>query len=783
MKAEKSQIIRIVVVLGITLFILFSLWSFDTHDPPGQDRPLNERPANWCGVVGAYVSYFSLFYLGPVSSYLIVGLGCVWVLIFRFKKEKVKDAWLKVLGAFFLIVSISTLMSRQMFPMHQSSLLPSLGGHIGEALAQFLTGYFAKPGTLILLITAAALSLLLATDMVIPGLISAAFKRAGALLEVARNKRRFKKAKMAAATLSLAGATAPVKERKITGPWTPPPQEEKEEKREAEKDTKEEKAAGKKDEAKESLVKAALEKVKKRTRKEPEGKEEPAAEPARHEKETREEEAKHYEFPPITLLEEPQQADFSKHEALVNQKAAILERTLQEFGISASVVQIDTGPVITQYELELAPGVKVGKIVGLSNDIAIALKAPGVRIVAPIPGKSTVGIEVPNIEKDIVTLKELYQAAKDKLKRMQLPLMLGKDAAGNPLVSDLIDMPHLLIAGTTGSGKSVCLNAIISSLLLTRTPDEVKLILIDPKMVELATFKEIPHLICPVVTDMKKATSVLEWAMGKMDERYSYLARAGVRFIRSYNQLGESEIIKRLELESASDEEIARIPFKMPYIIIIVDELADLMMVGPKEIELFITRLAQKSRAVGIHMVLATQRPSVDVITGLIKSNLPSRIAFQVSSKVDSRTILDQNGAEKLLGSGDMLYLPPATAKLVRAQGTYVSEQEIRRLIDFLKERAVQKFFHELVQMRGSPDQENFEKDELYNDAVRIILETQRGSVSLLQRRLEIGYTRAARLIDMMYEDGIVGEYKGSQAREVLLSLEEWEETSAVDSE
>jgi len=344
-------------------------------------------------------------------------------------------------------------------------------------------------------------------------------------------------------------------------------------------------------------------------------------------------------------------------------------------------------------------------------------------------------------------------------------------------------MPHVLIAGCTGSGKSVCLNSIILSLLLTKTPEEVKLILVDPKMVELSTFKEIPHLMCPVVTDMKKAASVLEWAMTQMDQRYSYLAGAGVRHIRTYNQLGSEEIIKRFELEGASEEERAKIPFRMPYIIIIVDELADLMMVGAKDVEHCITRLAQKSRAVGIHIILATQRPSVDVITGLIKSNLPARISFQVSSKVDSRTILDQNGAEKLLGRGDMLYLPPTTAKLVRAQGTYVSDVEIRRIIDFLKERATQKFYHELVQIRGASAQSNAEKDDLYNEAVRIILETERGSVSLLQRRLEIGYSRAARLIDMMYEDGIVGEYKGSQAREVLLSLEEWEENTGNTGE
>jgi len=781
MKTSKYQIIKIVIILGVTLFLLLSLWSFDTHDPPSSEWPVNRRAANWCGLVGAYVSYSLLFHIGPVASYLIVVLGCVWALIFRFKKEKVKDAWLKVFGAFFLIFSISTLTSRQMLPFAQPAHLPGLGGDVGEALAGLLTGYFARPGALILLLTAAALSLLLATDMVIPAVIAAGYGNALKILGTVRNKRKFKKARKAAA-ISAGGVTRPpAKERKITAPWVPARGTSGGAEERKGEEVAEGYPAAEKEDRRKSLVAATLAKVKKRSRGvalAEEGTELQRELPIVSGPGAKETEQVHYEFPPITLLEDPEPTDFSKHEELVKQKADILEKTLSEFGIAANVVQIDTGPVITQYELELAPGIKVGKIVGLSNDIAMAMKAPGVRIVAPIPGKSTVGIEVPNIEKDIVTLKELFGAAKNEIKRMQIPLLLGKDAAGNPLVSDLVGMPHLLIAGCTGSGKSVCLNSIISSVLLTKTPDEVKLILIDPKMVELSTFKEIPHLMCPVVTDMKKATSVLEWAMGKMDQRYSFLARAGVRYIRSYNQLAPEEITKRFELENATEQEKAKIPFKMPYIIIIIDELADLMMVGPKEIEHYVTRLAQKSRAVGIHIVMATQRPSVDVITGLIKSNLPSRIAFQVSSKVDSRTILDQNGAEKLLGRGDMLYLPPASAKLVRAQGTYVSETEIRKLIDFLKERAVQKFFHELVQIRGQSEQSGSEKDELYDEAVRIILESQRGSVSLLQRRLEIGYTRAARLIDMMYEDGIVGEYKGSQAREVLMSLDEWEENA-----
>jgi S-DNA-T family DNA segregation ATPase FtsK/SpoIIIE len=333
-------------------------------------------------------------------------------------------------------------------------------------------------------------------------------------------------------------------------------------------------------------------------------------------------------------------------------------------------------------------------------------------------------------------------------------------------------MPHLLVAGTTGSGKSVCLNSVILSILLLQHPKNLKLLLIDPKMVEFSPFKSVPHLITPVVTDMKRAAAILEWAVNKMDERYALLARAGVRNISAYNKLDESTKRKRLNPEG--DATIDEETFFMPHLVIIVDELADLMMVASKEVESSIIRISQKSRAVGIHLIVATQRPSVDVITGLIKSNLPSRIAFYVFSKVDSRTILDQNGAEKLLGKGDMLFLPPGTSKLERVQGTFVSDEEVNRIVEFLKERTLPEFSPELKKVQTSQKNSDAVKDELYDEAIRIILESQRGSVSLLQRRLEIGYSRAARLIDLMAEDGFVGEYKGSQAREVYITLDEW---------
>jgi S-DNA-T family DNA segregation ATPase FtsK/SpoIIIE len=424
------------------------------------------------------------------------------------------------------------------------------------------------------------------------------------------------------------------------------------------------------------------------------------------------------------------------------------------------------------FELELAAGVKVSQIAALANDMARALGVGAVRVVAPLPGKHTIGIEVPNSEKEKVRVRDLMELAGSRPAKMQIPLFLGKDSAGEALVSDLTAMPHLLIAGTTGSGKSVCINSIISGILLTKRPDEVKLILIDPKMVEMTAFNTIPHLMSPIVTETKRAVQILEWATMKMDERYALLAEARVKNIAEYNNLGEQEIIERFGPDS--EEEQAKIPKKLPYVVIIIDELADLMMTAAKEIEAYIVRLAQKSRAIGIHIVLATQRPQATVVTGLIKSNMPTRIGFRVAARMDSRIILDQNGAEALLGQGDMLFLKPGTSDLIRAQGTFVDETEVRRIVRHLKEIAEPQFHPELTQL-NRVDTSEMAKDEMFDEAVRVVLETKRGSVSLLQRRLSIGYARASRIIEMMAAGGILGEYKGSQAREVMMTLKEYE--------
>jgi S-DNA-T family DNA segregation ATPase FtsK/SpoIIIE len=396
-----------------------------------------------------------------------------------------------------------------------------------------------------------------------------------------------------------------------------------------------------------------------------------------------------------------------------------------------------------------------------------------VRVVAPIPGKNTVGIEVPRLDREKVRLCELMTTTGQEAQRMILPLYLGKDASGSAMVYDLAAMPHMLIAGTTGSGKSVCINSIVMSVLMTQRPDRVKLIMVDPKMVELSAFKDVPHLMCPIVTDMQRAGEILEWACSKMDERYALLAEAGARNIQHYNRLTPEELQARFN--PASPEEALQIPPHLPYIIVMIDELADLMMTAPKEVEYHLARLAQKSRAVGIHIVVATQRPEAKVVTGLIKSNLPCRCAFRVAARMDSRIVLDQNGAEALLGQGDMLFLPPGSSTLVRAQGTFIEDEELHAVVEDLRSKGRCEFHPELVKLRSGTQTELGERDELFEDAVRVILETQRGSVSLLQRRLTIGYSRASRLVDQMAEAGIVGEYKGSQAREVLMTLDEWE--------
>ena len=473
-----------------------------------------------------------------------------------------------------------------------------------------------------------------------------------------------------------------------------------------------------------------------------------------------------YKLPPLDLLDKPIITDPVSYKADIMRQCSVLEQTLADFKVRAKVIAVTRGPSVTRFELEPAAGVKVSSVVNLADDIALKLAAPGVRIEAPIPGKAAIGIEVPNIKNDPVNFREVVDNDVVRKQESKLCIGLGKDISGNIIPADLSKMPHLLVAGSTGSGKSVCINTIIAGLLYKAHPDEVKLILVDPKVVELSNYNGIPHLLVPVVTEPKKAASALHWAVAEMERRYKAFADNQVREIKSYN-------------EQAVE--------KMPYIVIIIDELSDLMMVAKVDVEDAILRLAQKARAAGIHLILATQRPSVDVITGIVKANIPSRISFAVSSQTDSRTILDMGGAEKLLGKGDMLFYPIGYNKPVRVQGAFVSDKELNRVVDFIVKQSIPVEYKEEVTTQAlecdAKDNASMDnsgnqvlEDELFEDALRLVMDMGQASSSMLQRRFRIGYTRAARLVDTMEELGIVGQSVGSKPREVILSRQEIEE-------
>jgi len=442
----------------------------------------------------------------------------------------------------------------------------------------------------------------------------------------------------------------------------------------------------------------------------------------------------------------------------IQEKTRKLEQTLASFGVKAKISEVVRGPAVTRYEITPEAGVKVSRIVSLTDDIALALAARDIRMEAPIPGKSAIGIEVPNDEVSIVTMREVMETPAFRDAASKLTFVLGRDISGQPIVANLARMPHLLVAGATGSGKSVCINAIIVSILYKARPDEVKFLMVDPKMVELNVYNGIPHLLAPVVTDPRRASLALKKIVQEMEKRYELFSKSGIRNIEGYNAMAEAQGAE-----------------KLPYIVVIVDELADLMMVAPHDVEDAITRLAQMARAAGIHLIIATQRPSVDVITGVIKANIPSRIAFGVSSQVDSRTILDMAGAEKLLGRGDMLYFPVGETKPIRVQGAFLSDKEVEAVVNYVRAQAEAEYREELVpEVDESGEGEDEFRDELFDQAVMIVLEARQASVSLLQRRLRIGYTRAARLIDSMEAAGIIGPYEGSKPRDVLMTLEQY---------
>jgi S-DNA-T family DNA segregation ATPase FtsK/SpoIIIE len=733
-KRPKVGALEFLAIAGSLLF-LFSCLSFDIGDWPSRFvYPHNEPSANLCGRIGAFFAYHLLYYVGPgVFVVLISGIG---FLVARLRRSNIGQPILRTVGLVLVTVAASSSFYG-LWPHGAYAFPMGSGGVLGIAVVHFLQSHFAALGTFILIAVTWIVGTILLADSVFLlmfGGFGFVFRKITGVAVPAWSAAREQSEVLGEIWQKLSAKQKPAAQIGRFSSDERASRSAKPQRSEGLKVT-----APKEPEAAKPYVPTSYE---------------------------------DYELPPLELLAEPEYSFTAVQDKVIKAKATALEKLLSEFNINARVVTADTGPVVTMFELELAAGVKVSQISTLANDMARALGAGAVRVVAPLPGKHTIGIEVPNSEKEKVRMKDIMQLAGGKPERMEVPLFLGKDSSGEALVSDLTSMPHLLIAGTTGSGKSVCINSIITGVLLTKRPDEVKLILIDPKMVEMTAFNTIPHLMCPIVTETQRAVQILGWATVKMDERYALLAEARVKNIAEYNRLGPEGVFERFQ--PTSEDEAAKIPKKLPYIVIVIDELADLMMTAAKEIEAYIVRLAQKSRAVGIHIVLATQRPQATVVTGLIKSNMPTRVGFRVAARLDSRIVLDQNGAETLLGQGDMLFLKPGTSDLVRAQGTFVDESEIKRIVRHLKDVAEPQFHPELTQL-NKLDASEMSRDELFDDAARIILETQRGSVSLLQRRLNIGYARASRIIEMMAGVGVLGEYKGSQAREVMMTLEEYE--------
>ena len=739
---EKSRLNREIwgVVIGLTaLLIALSLLSYD-----GRDRSLNTPSGaldthNWGGFVGAFLSDILLQGLGLPSFLLPIFLCIGAAQLFRANYRGFSLT--KTTGYTTLLVSVAVLLSIFIDSENARETGGIVGGFLKESVLVPLFGRISA--TLIAFVTF-LLSLMLVTQNSLLDFLNQA-------------KKNF---------AELSKSVVPAVKKRVQA------LKEKREKRKGENTKKERRdyippPIVLKEEVKEEAVK--------KTSKKPSVPQEQFKLP---------EIGKGYKLPPAELLDPSDGEQFKIDKETLHANSLILQKKLADFGVEGEVVAVRPGPVITMYEFKPAPGVKVRRIVTLSDDLAMALRAVSVRILAPIPGESVVGIEIPNPRRETVFLRQVIESEAYQSSDSKITLALGKDIGGSPFVTDLARMPHLLVAGATGTGKSVSINAMILSILFKCTPQDVHFIMIDPKMLELTVYEDIPHLLVPVVTDPKKAAAALFWAMDEMDRRYRLMRDKGARNIDNYNRTLEREgtikksVIELTEPQSAEedtdvggslDQDAPLVHEKLPRIVIIIDELADLMLTVGRDIEEYITRLAQKARAAGIHLILATQRPSVDVITGLIKANFPARISFQVTSRVDSRTILDSIGAEKLLGSGDLLYLPPGTARVTRVHGAFVSDQEVRKVMKFIKQQAQPNYRTEVFDVKKDVEAAvaDEEHDEMYDQAVAIVTETQQASISMIQRRLRVGYNRAARMIEQMERDGVVGPPDGAKPREV----------------
>ncbi len=797
------------MVLALAALVLLSLVSFRPDDIAANKEPPNSPALNFIGPVGAWTAYLLLMGLG-VGAYVFAVALFVLGLFMVFQHEG--RVWPKAIWLLVMTLGIAALIEIGSDPWIGVKLrlnIGTAGGALGRLLTyDWLVLWMGTVGTVILMLALLLVGLFLVFEWH-PLLLARAGKDIGGKLlekwqtsrkahaedqtrvegeqrDVAKRRRRLEEAMKD----NEKAATQPA--LPLTSELAPPPAAAKEKEEVAAKAVAEPLAEAAVDLAPadedELDVPVPAPKRKPAPRKKPEPPPPPA--PLAH--------PGNYVLPPVEMLDPvPPEKDRTLDSDFTG-GAQLLKETLAEFGIDVDVTNVEQGPVVTRYELLPAPGVKVEKITALSNNLALNMKAESIRVQAPIPGKGVVGIEVPNGLRVAVYLREVLESDAWKNTTAALPLALGKDVGGRVIVADLADMPHLLIAGATGSGKTVCMNSVLAGLLMSRTPDQMKLILVDPKIVEFAAYKDLPHLACPVITEAKKVAFGLRWAIQEMENRYKLFAKVRVRNIKDFNK---RVIVKQQELftdlapavppatppvEGAEVEPVAPpppppkpeevIPDRLPYIVIVVDELADLMLVAQAEIENQIARLAQMSRATGIHLVLATQRPSVNVITGTIKANFPSRIAFQVAQKVDSRTIIDAMGADKLLGKGDMLFLPPGVGRLMRAQGTLTTDAEIHSIVDFLKQQGQPQYvsaLKEKVEERPGGDLPDMdEDDELIEQAIEVIRQTKRASTSGVQRRLKIGYTRAARIMDILEERGLVGPAQGSDPREILIDLD-----------
>ncbi len=812
-----------IMLAGFAVLLLVALLSYHPHDVSANVRPPNAVARNWIGIFGAWMGYYWLLWVGgaayvaPVLM-VMVGLGC-----FLEKLAYLRRRWGWALLLFVCCVGVLDLYRPYLGSLERSLSTPA-GGIIGVTLNGSLFGYFGTVGATIIYGMLYFISLLFLTNFQLGEWMRTLWQKAPEEVVLARKAKDLQKqATKLEQELERSGLGAdlqPVPKPTVRDLSVPQARPDKGRKGSPQTAPAEPVVVGEVIPASEILAATTggddttARSVEPAGDSEDDGEGDPLPLPVSKPKYSPRKSKPitvaatpmigNYNLPSMDFLQHPDQTlkpTESKEELMAN--ARLMQQTLGQFGIDVALGDITKGPTITRYELHPAPGVRLEKITALSNNIAAALKAERINILAPVPGKSSVGVEVPNAIKTKVIMRDLLESDEWRNTKARIPLALGKDVYGNPIIADLAEMPHLLIAGSTGSGKSVCINSIISSLLYRFSPDQLRFVMIDPKVVELQQYNSLPHLVVPVVNDPKKVILALRWVVNEMEKRYQIFARVGVRNIASFNSRPKNKplppaepelplMARKEKVEPGADgfavevddeivvprEEDIVIPEKLSYIVVIIDELADLMLVAPADVEMAIARITQMARAAGIHCIVATQRPSVDVITGVIKANIPARIAFQVAAKVDSRTILDAMGADKLLGKGDMLYLPPGSARLIRAQGALITDGEIQSVVDFIAKQAKPSYEVEIHQQLSKPsssfgDESGIDEDEeIIEQCIEVIRSEQKASVSLLQRRLRLGYGRAARIMDELENRGIVGPSNGAEPREILIDLD-----------